>query len=66
MKLTWNRVLLLGLCNTAQIGVTIGYTIARLCNNLCNPVGGTILLILGLLILFFQIKVIYKYNKKGD
>lgn len=65
IKLTWNRVFMMGLLNIALCAWNAGLIVAKLCNHIGNPVGKIILLVFQLSVLIFQIWVTYKFNKKG-
>lgn len=65
IKLTWNRVFMIGLLNIALCAWCAGSIVAKLCNHIGNPVGEIILLVLQLSVLIFQIWMTYKFNKKG-
>lgn len=66
MKLTNNRVLMIGLCNVAFIGWILGRITTKLAHSMCNPIGGTILLVLQLAILVWQIMILYNNNKTEE
>ena len=66
MKLTDNGILMLGLCNIAFMGWTFGRITTKLVHGICNPIGGTILLVLQLALLVWQIRVLYNNNKNEE
>ena len=66
MKLTDNGILMLGLCNTAFMGRNFGCITTRLMHGIGNPIGGTILLVLQLALLVWQIRILYNNNKNEE
>jgi len=66
MKLTDNGILMLGLCNIAFMGWNFGSITTKLTHGIGNPIGGTILLVLQLAILVWQIRVLYNNNKNEE
>lgn len=66
MKLTDNGILMLGLCNIAFMGWNFGCITTKLVHGIGNPIGGTILLVLQLAVLVWQISVLYNNNKNEE